>query len=62
LRKRLSLLGLIRVTDGIAVRILLDLNADPQKIRNELITPLSGPGGQSVASAAGRGSRLIDSL
>ena len=37
------LLGLMQDDDGIATRILLDLEADPEKIRNEIIRMLSGP-------------------
>jgi ATP-dependent Clp protease ATP-binding subunit ClpC len=38
------LLGLIREEEGVATRILLDLDADPEKIRNEVMQQLSGPG------------------
>ena len=38
------LLGLARENDGVAARILLDLDADAEKIRNEIIRMLSGPG------------------
>jgi ATP-dependent Clp protease ATP-binding subunit ClpA len=38
------LLGLARVDDGVAARILLDFDADAEKIRMELIRLLSGPG------------------
>jgi ATP-dependent Clp protease ATP-binding subunit ClpA len=38
------LLGLVRVDEGVAARILLDFNADAEKIRNEIIRMLSGPG------------------
>jgi ATP-dependent Clp protease ATP-binding subunit ClpC len=37
------LLGLIREDEGVAARILLDLDADPDKIRNEIMRSLSGP-------------------
>jgi ATP-dependent Clp protease ATP-binding subunit ClpA len=37
------LLGLVRETDGVAVRILLDLGADPGTVRNEVVRMLSGP-------------------
>ena len=39
------LLGLVRENEGVAARILLDLGADCQKIRNEVIRMLSGPAG-----------------
>jgi ATP-dependent Clp protease ATP-binding subunit ClpA len=37
------LLGLIRENQGVAARILLDFDADAEKIRNEVIRMLSGP-------------------
>src|SRR5258707_352824 len=39
------LLGLVRENEGVAARILLDFDADSDKIRNEVIRMLSGPGG-----------------
>jgi ATP-dependent Clp protease ATP-binding subunit ClpC len=51
------LLGLVRENEGVAARILLDFDADSEKIRNEVIRMLSGPGGrrqgQGAAGAAG---------
>jgi ATP-dependent Clp protease ATP-binding subunit ClpA len=38
------LLGLARENDGVAARILLDFDADAEKIRDEVIRMLSGPG------------------
>jgi ATP-dependent Clp protease ATP-binding subunit ClpC len=38
------LLGLVRENEGVATRILLDFNADADKIRNEIIRVLSGVG------------------
>ena len=38
------LLGLVRENEGVAARILLDFDADAEKIRNEIIRMLSGPG------------------
>jgi ATP-dependent Clp protease ATP-binding subunit ClpC len=38
------LLGLVRVDEGVAARILLDFDADARTIRNEVIRQLSGPG------------------
>ncbi len=38
------LLGLIRENEGVAARILLDFDADSEKVRNEVIRMLSGPG------------------
>jgi ATP-dependent Clp protease ATP-binding subunit ClpC len=51
------LLGLVRENEGVAARILLDFDADAEKIRNEIIRMLSGPGrrqgqgGQGTAPA-----------
>jgi ATP-dependent Clp protease ATP-binding subunit ClpC len=53
------LLGLVRENEGVAARILLDFDADSEKIRNEVIRMLSGPGGrrqgQGAGAAAGAG-------
>jgi ATP-dependent Clp protease ATP-binding subunit ClpC len=38
------LLGIVRENDGVAARILLALGADAEKVRNEVIRTLSGPG------------------
>ena len=40
------LLGLARENQGVAARILLDFDADSEKIRDEVIRMLSGPGGR----------------
>ncbi|MFZ1155817.1 MAG: ATP-dependent Clp protease ATP-binding subunit [Solirubrobacteraceae bacterium] len=52
------LLGLVRENEGVAARILLDFDADSEKIRNEVIRMLSGPGGrrQGAGAASGSGS------
>src|SRR5256886_3958539 len=52
------LLGLVRENEGAAARILLDFDADSEKIRNEVIRMLSGPGGrrQGGGQAAGASS------
>ncbi len=42
------LLGLVRETKGGASRILLDFDANSQKIRHEIIRMLSGPGGPTA--------------
>jgi hypothetical protein len=42
------LLGLVAVDQGVAVRILLDFDAAPDKIQNETLRMLSGPGGPSA--------------
>jgi ATP-dependent Clp protease ATP-binding subunit ClpC len=65
------LLGLVRENEGVAARILLDFDADSEKIRNEVIRMLSGPGGRrqsgqaagsSGAGASGekKSSKLLD--
>src|SRR4051812_43048358 len=62
------LLGLVRENEGVAARILLDFDADSEKIRNEVIRMLSGPGGrrQGQGGAAGqqgegkKSSKLLD--
>ena len=36
------LLGLVRENEGVAARVLLDFDADAEKIRNEIIRALSG--------------------
>ncbi len=48
------LLGLVRENEGVAARILLDFHADSEKVRNEVIRMLSGPG----AVLAESGSRV----
>jgi hypothetical protein len=45
------LLGIVRENDGVAMRILLDFGADSEKIRNEVIGALSGPGGHDSGPA-----------
>src|ERR687891_97884 len=60
------LLGLVRENEGVAARILLDFDADSEKIRNEVIRMLSGPGGRQRGAAAGqqgegkKSSKLLD--
>ncbi len=60
------LLGLVRENEGVAARILLDFDADAEKIRNEIIRMLSGPGRrQGGGSGGGQGekaksSKLLD--
>ncbi|MBV8991457.1 MAG: AAA family ATPase, partial [Solirubrobacterales bacterium] len=44
------LLGLVRENEGVAARILLDFDADSEKIRNEVIRMLSGPGSRQRGS------------
>jgi ATP-dependent Clp protease ATP-binding subunit ClpC len=47
------LLGLVRENEGVAARILLDFDADSEKIRNEVIRMLSGPGSRQRGSGVG---------
>jgi ATP-dependent Clp protease ATP-binding subunit ClpC len=49
------LLGLVRENEGVAARILLDFDADSEKIRNEVIRMLSGPSRSRSGSAATAG-------
>jgi ATP-dependent Clp protease ATP-binding subunit ClpA len=46
------LLGLAQHNEGLAVRILLDFDADAEKIRNETIRMLSGPGRRTFTAGA----------
>src|SRR4030088_366391 len=46
------LLGLVRENEGVAARILLDFDAVSEKIRNEVIRMLSGPGSRQRGSGA----------
>jgi ATP-dependent Clp protease ATP-binding subunit ClpC len=58
------LLGLVRENEGVAARILLDFDADAEKIRNEIIRMLSGPGRRQQGGAGARreakSSKLLD--
>src|SRR5919199_129350 len=59
------LLGLVRENEGVAARILLDFDADADKIRNEIIRMLSGPGrrqqgGGSAPGEKSKSSKLLD--
>ena len=59
------LLGLVRENEGVAARILLDFDADAEKIRNEIIRMLSGPGRRQTGAGAPPGektksSKLLD--
>jgi ATP-dependent Clp protease ATP-binding subunit ClpC len=45
------LLGIVRENEGVAARILLDFGADAEKVRNEVIRMLSGPGRRSMETA-----------
>jgi len=60
------LLGLVRENEGVAARILLDFDADAEKIRNEIIRMLSGPGRRQAGAAGAapgeksKSSKLLD--
>src|ERR687886_140205 len=59
------LLGLVRENEGVAARILLDFDADAEKIRNEIIRMLSAPGrrrqqGGSAPAEKAKSSKLLD--
>src|SRR6266545_2875508 len=59
------LLGLLRENEGVAARILLDFDAASEKIRNEVIRMLSGPGRRQQGGGQGTGekaksSKLLD--
>ena len=61
------LLGLVRENEGVAARILADFDADSEKIRNEIIRMLSGPGRRQQGAGQGVGqsgdkksSKLLD--
>ncbi len=56
------LLGLVREDEGVAARILLDLDAEADKIRNEVMRSLSGPGRRVQQQAAGEGKRTVKVL
>ncbi len=49
------LLGLVRENEGVATRILLDLDADAEKIRNEIVPVFSGHRRGFPRPRAGRG-------
>jgi ATP-dependent Clp protease ATP-binding subunit ClpA len=44
------LLGLVRENEGVAARILLDFDADSEKVRNEVLRRLSGPGSTATST------------
>ena len=61
------LLGLVSETEGVAARILIDLDADEEAVRSEMLQMLSGAGGgqaaerpTTVAAPRGTGSPAID--
>jgi ATP-dependent Clp protease ATP-binding subunit ClpC len=58
------LLGLVRESEGVAARILLDFDVDAETMRNEVIRMLSGPGVReqvrSMAIASRAGPQVVD--
>jgi ATP-dependent Clp protease ATP-binding subunit ClpC len=60
------LLGLVRESEGVAARILNDLDADADRIRQEVMRVLSGPSrrqqkpGSPVGAAAKKSSKVLD--
>jgi ATP-dependent Clp protease ATP-binding subunit ClpC len=60
------LLGLVRESEGVAARILNDLDADADRIRQEVMRVLSGPsrrqpkGGAAVQPGAKKSSKVLD--
>lgn len=46
------LLGMLRLGDGAAVRILLDFELDPEQIRHEVLDTLLGPDGERLRRRA----------
>jgi ATP-dependent Clp protease ATP-binding subunit ClpA len=49
------LLGLVRENDGVAARILLSFDLDPERIRNEVIRTLAGPVSRAAPRLGGSG-------
>ena len=47
------LLGIVRENEGVAARILLDFDADAEKVRNEVFRMLGGPGKRPGATGPG---------
>ena len=56
------LLGLMRESEGVAARILLDLDVEPDKIRKEVMRALSGPTRRGAAAGEGgkRAPKMLD--
>ena len=46
------LLALVRESEGVAARILLDFDADAEKLRNEILRTLTGPGAPDMDRSA----------
>jgi ATP-dependent Clp protease ATP-binding subunit ClpA len=56
------LLGLVRVNEGVAARILLDFDVDAERIRVELIRMLSGEGRVGARAASVPPRRAVASM
>jgi ATP-dependent Clp protease ATP-binding subunit ClpA len=56
------LLGLTRVHEGVAMRVLLAFDADAEKVRDETIRRLSGPGSRSSSGSVGVSSASVPVL
>ena len=56
------LLGLVRENEGVAARILLDFDADAEKIRNEILRVLSPQTGRAARPADGPPDRALPEL
>jgi ATP-dependent Clp protease ATP-binding subunit ClpC len=54
------LLGLVRVKEGVAARILLDFDADPDRLRDEVTRMLSEPGRRGTAPTPVRSQASTD--
>jgi ATP-dependent Clp protease ATP-binding subunit ClpA len=52
------LLGLVRENEGVAARVLLDFDADAEKVRREVIRTLSGPEVRQSVEAVMGGARI----
>jgi hypothetical protein len=52
----------VRINEGVAMRVLLDFDADAEKIRNELIRMLSGPGPRRESAASPPRERLREDI
>jgi ATP-dependent Clp protease ATP-binding subunit ClpA len=56
------LLGLVRENEGVAARVLLDFDADAQKIRGEILRLLSGPGRKTTSLKPAAHPRIVTEI
>ena len=56
-----TLLGLVRENEGVAARILLDFDADAEKVRNEIIRAISGSA-KARKKETGEANKQVDDL